>query len=214
LPAPFARFSRLLLGCAELGEEVLQTSVAAAGREAIRSDFTRSLATAAAALRAAAVETELPDGEPAGAFARARDRCREAAIAARAAGLDVDTLRCAAACERAALLCERALAEVAYDAAVDERVRRIEMNEKVFREINERVRKISDTFGAGESELEILCECGDRSCTDTLELPLSEYQAVRADRQLFVVKPGHELEFAEHVVEERGGHVIVRKPQA
>ena len=207
MPAPFARFSRLLLGCAELCEEVLQTSVAAAGREAIRSDFTRSLTAAAAALRAAAVETELPDGERAGAFARARDRCREAAIAARAAGLDVDTLRCAAACERA-------LAEVTYDAAVDERVRRIEANEKVFREINERVRKISDTFGAGESELEILCECGDRSCTDTLELPLSEYKAVRADEQLFVVKPGHELEFAEHVVEEREGYVIVRKPQA
>ena len=47
---------------------------------------------------------------------------------------------------------------------MDERARRIGHNEALFREVNERVKALTDEFDAADEPMEIMCECGDRSC--------------------------------------------------
>ena len=46
---------------------------------------------------------------------------------------------------------------------VDERTRRIGLNEAVFREVNERIEGLAAEFKVGEG-LDLICECGDASC--------------------------------------------------
>jgi hypothetical protein len=98
------RLSRLLLRCGAGCDESLQAWLGQVGADAADSDFARELSAAAEALRRAA-EGGRDD------LAAARERCREAAGRARAAGLDDLTMRCAVICDQAALLCERALTE-------------------------------------------------------------------------------------------------------
>lgn len=95
---------------------------------------------------------------------------------------------------------------------MDERERRIAANERVFREANERVAEAEERLGS--RVLEILCECGDASCQDALQVPAAEYERVRTDRELFLVKPGHEDLAAERVEDERDGYLVVRKTGA
>jgi hypothetical protein len=94
---------------------------------------------------------------------------------------------------------------------VDERERRIAENETRFREVNERLESAQTKVGTGNGGIEVLCECGDRDCTEQVALALADYETVRADPVAFVVKPGHEAPEAEHLVERKGHYNIVRK---
>jgi hypothetical protein len=86
---------------------------------------------------------------------------------------------------------------------------RIAKNEALFREVNERVRAVSD---ANEPErVGFLCECGDDSCTETVELTAREYEGIRAEPTHFVVVPAHEIKEVEDVIERREGYLVVRK---
>ena len=53
---------------------------------------------------------------------------------------------------------------------------RIEENEKLFREVNERVAQMHRGFQTG-SDPEWVCECGDESCFEKVTIPLDDYQA-------------------------------------
>ena len=94
---------------------------------------------------------------------------------------------------------------------MDEREERIGLNEALFREVNERVKGINDTFGERFEEAEFVCECGDDSCTDRIRLRVSEYEQVRSHPTHFVVKEGHELLAVEDVVAHCDGYVVVAK---
>ena len=83
-------------------------------------------------------------------------------------------------------------------------------NEALFRTVNEQVRDLNQTFLV-EGTLRIVCECGEQSCIDQIELMPGEYEAVRTDSALFAVKPGHEVEDVETVVERKDGYSVVRK---
>jgi hypothetical protein len=96
---------------------------------------------------------------------------------------------------------------------VDERARRIGHNEALFREVNERIEKVSQALQATSERLEILCECGDQSCTERLDVPLAEYERVRSDPTLFFVRTGHELPEVEDIVEQTPEYDVVRKPE-
>jgi len=91
-----------------------------------------------------------------------------------------------------------------------ERARRVGENEALFRSVNEQVRDLNQTFLV-EGTLRIVCECGEQSCIDQIELMPGEYEAVRTDSALFAVKPGHEVEDVETVVERKDGYWVVRK---
>jgi hypothetical protein len=94
---------------------------------------------------------------------------------------------------------------------MEERVRRIGMNEAVFREVNERIQDLAETFGLGTQRLELVCECGDSSCAQQIGMTVSEYESMRQDATLFAVYPGHETPDVEEVVANADGYDVVRK---
>lgn len=93
---------------------------------------------------------------------------------------------------------------------MEERERRIGQNEVLFREVNERIERLSQSLQPTDS-FSILCECGDPSCAEHIELSSPEYERVRQDPTLFFVRPGHALSDVEHIVERHGEHNVVRK---
>jgi hypothetical protein len=97
---------------------------------------------------------------------------------------------------------------------VDDRERRIGRNEALFREVNERIERVSGALRTGSDTMTILCECGDESCTEHIEVSPSEYERVRNDPTLFFVRPGHSKSHVEEVVEHDDEYDVVRKEGA
>ncbi len=95
-------------------------------------------------------------------------------------------------------------------AGLMDRKTRIEENEKLFREVNERVAQMHAGFQSGPDP-ECICECGDETCFDKLAVPLDTYREVRSHDDWFVIKPGHEKLGVERVVRESNGFVVVEK---
>ena len=91
-----------------------------------------------------------------------------------------------------------------------ERKQRIEENERLFREVNERVEEVQVELMSG-SDPEWVCECGDETCFEKLTVPLREYHQIREHDNWFLVKPGHEKTDVERVVETRHGYTVVEK---
>ncbi|HSP73635.1 MAG TPA: hypothetical protein VLN26_14760 [Gaiellaceae bacterium] len=81
--------------------------------------------------------------------------------------------------------------------------------EALFREVNEGIAAAAERFDADEAEF--VCECSDASCADRLEVPLDEYERVRAEPAYFLLVPGHEAVYVERVVRRRGGYAVVEK---
>lgn len=91
-----------------------------------------------------------------------------------------------------------------------ERARRVGENEALFRSVNEQVADLNESFLV-EGTLRIVCECGEQSCLEQIELSPGEYEAIRGDAELFAIKPGHEAPDVETVVERHDGYWVVRK---
>lgn len=96
-------------------------------------------------------------------------------------------------------------------APVEGREERIGRNEALFREVNERIERISSTLQVSDENLQILCECGVPTCLDQIEVPMTEYERVRADPTLFLIRPGHEHADLEQMVERADAYHVVRK---
>lgn len=94
---------------------------------------------------------------------------------------------------------------------MDERTRRIGLNEALFRDVNQRVEALAEGFGLTEERIEVLCECGDQKCMDRIEMTLPAYRHVRADSRTFAVLPGHEQPDVERVVQRQEGFDVVMK---
>ena len=86
---------------------------------------------------------------------------------------------------------------------------RVAKNEALFRDVNERIAESAQRFDSTEAEF--VCECADAACADRIETPLDVYEDVRSDGAHFLVKPGHEDERFERVVEQRPKFRIVEK---
>lgn len=48
-----------------------------------------------------------------------------------------------------------------------DRDRKLGLNEAMFREVNERIESLAETFGL-QSPLDLVCECGSASCTEQI----------------------------------------------
>jgi hypothetical protein len=96
---------------------------------------------------------------------------------------------------------------------VDERAReQVRKNEALFRDVNERVKRIDSEQGAPADERwDFLCECGNAQCVERVSLTVAEYERVRANPIHFFVVPGHELPEVEAVVEAATSYVVVEK---
>lgn len=89
--------------------------------------------------------------------------------------------------------------------------KRLALNEAIFRDVNERIREISDTFGEKDATYDFLCECSDPGCTERVVMTSAEYEYVRSDPTRFVVVKGHALPEVESVVDRARDHVVVEK---
>lgn len=95
---------------------------------------------------------------------------------------------------------------------MSENQRRKALNEAVFREVNERMETLQHTFAVTERlPLNIVCECDRLDCAERLSVPITTYERVRSDSALFFVRPGHDDESVEDVVDTGGDYMIVRK---
>jgi hypothetical protein len=96
--------------------------------------------------------------------------------------------------------------------AVDERQRRLALNEALFRQVNERLEELNETFAEFTGTLDLICECSETGCAERLRVRPEVYERVRSDPLLFFVVPGHEIEDIEDKTGEGGpGYEIVRK---
>lgn len=92
---------------------------------------------------------------------------------------------------------------------MDERSARLAANEAVFRAGNER---IDAMLGDRQGTTAYMCECGDSTCFQQVDLTNDEYEAVRSHPARFFVARGHEdLTAGEVVVEKASGFTIVEK---
>jgi hypothetical protein len=90
---------------------------------------------------------------------------------------------------------------------------RIARNEALFREVNERIKGVREEAGelAAGSSFAILCECGDESCVEEIQLTSQEYERVRSDAAQFAIAPGHAIPDVETVIAQGDGFEVARK---
>jgi hypothetical protein len=89
---------------------------------------------------------------------------------------------------------------------------RLARNEALFRQVNERVRDVSQAFATLDpTPVDFVCECGRQDCAEPIALRLHEYEAVRAVPTQFFVLRDHVIPEIEHVVADHGSYVVVRK---
>jgi len=94
----------------------------------------------------------------------------------------------------------------------DDETLRAARNQALYREVNEKLQTLNEAF---EEVLDTgsawLCECADVNCTETMELTLGEYEALRDHPNRFAVLPGHEYPEVESIVEDHERYVVVEK---
>jgi hypothetical protein len=93
------------------------------------------------------------------------------------------------------------------------REERIGLNEAVFREVNERIEGLAETFQLTQEPLDLICECGDATCVRRISMTRAEYEQLRSESHQFAVHPGHEIPDVETVVAKRNGYDIVAKDE-
>jgi len=92
---------------------------------------------------------------------------------------------------------------------VDERQRRVGLNETIFREVNEQIQDVARRFDMGA--LDLICECGNPSCLARIAMSRPEYERLRADPSQFAMAPGHEDASVETVVTREKTYHLIRK---
>jgi hypothetical protein len=73
-------------------------------------------------------------------------------------------------------------------------------NQLLYREVNRRIREVSDFFGSDEN-VEFVCECGNGDCIATFKLAQGQLDGLLKD-------PSHHLLAAEHSATSYGGQVL------
>jgi len=91
------------------------------------------------------------------------------------------------------------------------REERIGLNEAVFREVNERIENLAETFDLNTQSLDLICECGDATCVKRLTMTRAEYEKLRSEEHQFAVHPGHDFPEVERIVARLKGYDVVVK---
>ena len=96
---------------------------------------------------------------------------------------------------------------------VRDRQARAARNQSLFREVNERVKDVNDSFHAFTALGDWICECANERCVERIEMSCQEYEHIREHGDRFFVAPhsGHVWPEVEHVAERRGNYWIVEK---
>jgi hypothetical protein len=84
-------------------------------------------------------------------------------------------------------------------------------NYRVYREVNNRIREISDSFGV-EGSADFLCECGSQSCLAPVRLTHAQFDGLlgdEADRVLLAALHRSSLDGERIVVEHKDFVVVI-----
>jgi hypothetical protein len=92
---------------------------------------------------------------------------------------------------------------------MDSQHERIAKTEALFRDVNERIAEASERLETDSGTF--MCECADPACVERLDVPLDEYEDVRADPAQFVLDPDHVRPEVERVMSKGRGYAIVQK---
>lgn len=92
---------------------------------------------------------------------------------------------------------------------MEPRERRVAQNEALFRHVNENMLKAGKRFLSAEQAF--VCECGDDSCTDQLDVNVDDYERIRSNPIHFLIVPGHEILEYENVVERNDAWAVTEK---
>ena len=94
-----------------------------------------------------------------------------------------------------------------------ERQQRAAQNQSLFREVNERVKDVNDSFHVFTTLSEWVCECANKECVERIEMSPRDYERVRQHGARFFVFPNDEHVWpdAERVVERLGNYWVVEK---
>jgi len=85
-------------------------------------------------------------------------------------------------------------------------------NQTIFREMNEWTVDDADARVGEQPETDLyLCECGDATCTDPIELSRTEYEAVRSVPVRFAIAVNHENPEVDLLVSESKRYSVVDK---
>jgi hypothetical protein len=82
-------------------------------------------------------------------------------------------------------------------------------NQKLFREVNERIAELSETLDNPNGPQAFFCEWARLGCREMVEVPLEIYAIVRSDDDAYVVSAGHEDRKHEQTVADHGSFLIV-----
>jgi hypothetical protein len=86
-------------------------------------------------------------------------------------------------------------------------------NQAVFREVNERIRELSERLrsDARTDRVSFVCECSASDCHATVELTLVEYERVRSAPGQFVAAVDHGHPDSEREVHRTTRYVVLAK---
>jgi hypothetical protein len=81
----------------------------------------------------------------------------------------------------------------------------------LLREVNERIASLSRNFARQEriATVQLICECGDRTCKQPVQVTLAAYDRVRADPTRYLIAVNHEDPETETVIAVDDRHAIV-----
>lgn len=96
---------------------------------------------------------------------------------------------------------------------MDERRRRLALNEALFRDVNERIHDATKEYPglSVNGTQDYVCECSNADCTFHIRLSDEQYEHIRASGKTFVVAPEHYLPEIEDVVEKSARYWVVAK---
>jgi DNA-directed RNA polymerase subunit RPC12/RpoP len=87
---------------------------------------------------------------------------------------------------------------------------RLAQNEDRARSFNEKLEG-DDGRRDADGVAEFVCECGNADCSQTIEMPIAEYEGIRRNPKRFVVALGHKADGMEVVIEKKPSYMVVEK---
>jgi hypothetical protein len=84
------------------------------------------------------------------------------------------------------------------------------VNQALRREVNERIRSISDDFAVAEPEtIQVVCECARAGCAAQIVMSVADYELVRRFPTRFLATHGHDVAEEARVVSETADYIVV-----
>ena len=106
---------------------------------------------------------------------------------------------------------ERSFASSSLVVAMSSREERIGLNEAVFREVNERIEDLAETFDLKTPPSTSSASAATPPASSASAMTRTEYEELRSESHQFAVHPGHEYPDVESVVARLKGYDVVRK---